>query len=76
MKGLTERQAGLCDLLWKSESMYVIISNICDADLRREIVTLGQLMLMDQLDDPEVLDGMCLDQEFHEIFEKMRHPPN
>ena len=33
-------------------------------------------MLMDQLDDPEVLDGMCLDQEFHEIFEKMRHPPN
>jgi hypothetical protein len=75
IEGLTDRQIWLFDLMWKSESVYKLINNVCDEDLRKEIATLAQLIIMDQFDNPDILSGFGLDRQFHSIFAKMRHPP-
>ena len=75
IEGLTDHQIWLCDLMWKSESVYKLINNVCDESLRKEIATLAQLIIMDQFDNPEILSEMGLDRQFSNIFAKMQHPP-
>lgn len=75
IEGLTDRQIWLCDLMWKSESVYKLINNVCDEDLRKEIATLAQMIIMDQYDNPDVLSEMGLDRQFQSIFAKMQQPP-
>jgi len=75
IEGLSDKQIWLCDLMWKSESVYKLINNVYDEDLRREIATLAQLIIMDQYDNPAILSQMGLDRHFEKIFEKMQQPP-
>lgn len=75
IEGLSDHQIWLCDLMWKSESVYKLINNVCDEDLRKEIATLAQLILMDQFDNPYILSRMGLDTQFEKIFEKMKQIP-
>jgi hypothetical protein len=75
IEGLTDRQIWLCDLMWKSESVYKLINNVCDDALRKEIATLAQLIIMDQYDNPEILSEMGLDRQFQSIFAKMQQTP-
>jgi hypothetical protein len=75
IEGLSDRQIWLCDLMWKSESVYKLINNVYDEDLRKEIATLAQLIIMDQYDDPDLLSQTGLGVYFEKIFEKMKQPP-
>jgi hypothetical protein len=75
IEGLTDKQIWLCDLMWKSESVYKLINNVCDEGLRKEIATLAQLIIMDQYDNPEILSEMGLDRQFQSIFAKMQQNP-
>ena len=56
IEGLTARQVTLCDLLWKTEDVYALMNNVYDEELRKELLTLTQLMIMDQFDDHVVLE--------------------
>ena len=75
IEGLTARQVTLCDLLWKTEDVYALMNNVYDEELRKELLTLTQLMIMDQFDDHVVLEEMGLHKEFENIFNKMKNNP-
>jgi hypothetical protein len=75
IEGLTARQVTLCDLLWKTEDVYALMNNVYDEELRKELLTLTQLMIMDQFDDEVVLNSMGLREEVENIFNKMKNNP-